>query len=419
MDRSIVYPGSIPLDTDLLNTNRNAMIGLGALIQAVLGTATVVDGLAVSPTSPASLSVSVAPGSITQLSTLDPSAYGSLAADTTTPLVKMGINLAATSFTLTAPTTSGQSVAWLIEASFQEADTNPVVLPYYNAAAPTQPYLGPNNAGTAQATRRAQTVQLQAKPGAAATTGSQVAPAVDAGWVGLAVVTLAYGQSQIIAGNIAAMPTAPVLPFKLPALRPGFSSQLVFTASGSFTVPAGVTKVKARVLGGGGGGGGNTSTGGGGGGGGGAYGEGIYSVTPGQVVSVTVGGGGGGGPNNGGTASANNGASGGTSSFGTLLSATGGGGGGGSLSGGQGDAGQGGTASGGSVNMAGGCGNAGYNGGASGFGGIGGSAAHGGGGGGASSGLPRPGGGPGGGGAGGGGNYAGAAGAAGLVVVEY
>jgi hypothetical protein len=419
MDRSIVYPGSIPLDTDLLNTNRNAMIGLGALIQAVLGSATVVDGLAVAPTLPASLAVMVAPGSITQLTTLDPSAYGSLAADSTSPLVKMGVNLASNSFTLTAPVTSGQSVAWLIEASFQESDLNPVVLPYYNAAAPSQPYLGPNNAGTAQATRRAQLVQLQAKPGAAASTGSQVAPAVDAGWVGLAVITLAYGQTQITAGNIAAMATAPILPFKLPALRPGFSTQQSFTGSGSFTVPAGVSRVKVRAIGGGGGGGGNTTTGGGGGGGGGAYGEGVYSVTAGQTVSVAVGAAGAGGANNGGSVAGNTGGAGGASSFGAFLSAAGGTGGGGSLSGGQGDAGQGGTASGGSINMAGGCGNAGFNGGASGFGGIGGAAAGGGGGGGASSGLPRAGGGPGGGGAGGGGNFAGAAGAAGLVIVEY
>src|SRR6185312_14508873 len=120
MDRSIVYPGSIPLDTDLLATNRNTMIGLGALIQAVLGSATVVDGLAVAPTAPASLAVTVGPGSITQLATLDAAAYGSLAADTTSPLVKMGVNLAPTSFTLTPPATSGQSVAWLLEASFQE-----------------------------------------------------------------------------------------------------------------------------------------------------------------------------------------------------------------------------------------------------------------------------------------------------------
>ena len=35
MDRNIVYPGSIPLDTDLLTINRNAMIGIGFLAKAV------------------------------------------------------------------------------------------------------------------------------------------------------------------------------------------------------------------------------------------------------------------------------------------------------------------------------------------------------------------------------------------------
>ena len=45
MDRNIVYPGSIPLDTDLLATNRNAMVALGALMRAVLGPAPVIDGL--------------------------------------------------------------------------------------------------------------------------------------------------------------------------------------------------------------------------------------------------------------------------------------------------------------------------------------------------------------------------------------
>ncbi len=47
MDRNIVYPSAIPLDTDLLSVNKNAMIGLGFLAQAVLGTSTVVDGLGV------------------------------------------------------------------------------------------------------------------------------------------------------------------------------------------------------------------------------------------------------------------------------------------------------------------------------------------------------------------------------------
>jgi hypothetical protein len=134
MDRNIVYPGSIPLDTDLLNTNRNAMVALGALISATLGQSTVVDGLAVTPTTPATLSIAVGPGSLTQLTNVDQNAYGSLAADTADPLVKMGVNLGTTTFTLAAPTTSGQSVTYLIEAAFQEADIDPVVLPYYNAA---------------------------------------------------------------------------------------------------------------------------------------------------------------------------------------------------------------------------------------------------------------------------------------------
>ena len=92
MDRTIVYPGSIPLDTDLLQLNRNTMVALGALMKAVLGTATVVDGLVVSPTTPNSLSVSVGPGSITAFAVVDATPFGSLPADGD-GLVKMGVNL--------------------------------------------------------------------------------------------------------------------------------------------------------------------------------------------------------------------------------------------------------------------------------------------------------------------------------------
>jgi hypothetical protein len=96
MDRNIVYPGSIPLDTDILNLNRNAMTAVGALTAAVLGGSVVVDGLACTATAPASLTVNVAPGSITQLTALDANAYGSLGPDTIDQLVKTGINLQAT-----------------------------------------------------------------------------------------------------------------------------------------------------------------------------------------------------------------------------------------------------------------------------------------------------------------------------------
>ncbi len=161
MDRNIVYPGSIPLDTDILYPNRNAMVGIAALTAATLGRNMVVDGLACTPSAPASLTVNVAPGSITQLSTVDATAFGSLAADITDQIIKTGINLQTTSFTLAAPASSGQSINYLIEATFSETDTNPVVLPYVNAANPSQPYSGPGNSGTAQNTQRIQRVQLQ------------------------------------------------------------------------------------------------------------------------------------------------------------------------------------------------------------------------------------------------------------------
>src|ERR1700733_7379392 len=114
MDRNIVYPGSIPLDTDLLSVNRNTMIGLGFLAQAVLGTNTVADGLACQPTSPASMSVVIGPGSITQLCPVDTLAYGSIPADLTDPIMKIGINSGSTTFSLTAPPSVGQSINYVV-----------------------------------------------------------------------------------------------------------------------------------------------------------------------------------------------------------------------------------------------------------------------------------------------------------------
>src|SRR5487761_273044 len=87
MDRGIVYPAAIPLDTDFLGLNRNVMVALAGLLQATLGTGTVADGLACTPTAPASLTVVVGPGSITQLGPLDQNAYGSLAADAADQIV--------------------------------------------------------------------------------------------------------------------------------------------------------------------------------------------------------------------------------------------------------------------------------------------------------------------------------------------
>ncbi|MFK0207990.1 hypothetical protein [Agrobacterium sp. NPDC090283] len=197
------------------------------------------------------------------------------------------------------------------------------------------------------------------------------------------------------------------------------STIVAFSATGvsSWTPPANVRSVFARVWGAGGGGGGNQSNGAGGGGGGGGYAEGHVAVTPGTPVNVTVGAGGTGGAGN---TTYGDGAAGGTSSFGSAVSATGGGGGKGAPNNSQGVSGGGGNGVGGHIQTAGGQGSSGTFIGTYGIGGVGGSGASGGGpGGGSSTGFPAPGQTPGGGGAGAGSNYGGAVGAPGLVIIEY
>ena len=235
MDRMIVYPGAIPLDTDLLNVQRGTMKALGFLAQACLGGGPIVDGLVCAPTVPSSMQVSVGPGSILVSSEVDISSYGTLPADTSN-LVKMGINTGNSVFTLTAPSVSGQSINYMIEASFLEQDAVPVVLPYYNAANPAQGLAGQGNNGASQNTQRLEKVALQLKAGAAANTGTQATPPADAGWVTIAVITVNAGQSTVERTNIVVPGSAPFMKYKLP--------QMTFTSglgrNGWQTLPSGL-----------------------------------------------------------------------------------------------------------------------------------------------------------------------------------
>lgn len=212
MDRQIVYPGAIPLETDLLNTNKNAMIGLAKLAAAILGTSTFMNGLACTPDSPASLNVKVAPGEIYSLQNMDGTAYSSLAADTTHSLLKQGIVLDSALLSCPAPVTNGYSINYLVQVALIEGDVSPVVLPYYNASNPSQAYSGPNNSGTTNNTVRKCNCAVSVKAGVAAATGTQTTPAPDSGYTAAYVVTVAYSQTQITEGNISAYPGAPFLP---------------------------------------------------------------------------------------------------------------------------------------------------------------------------------------------------------------
>lgn len=214
MDRQIVWPGAIPLETDLLNTNRNTMVALGMLAQTLMGATTAVSGLACTQTTVASWYVNIGQGAIYSLQNIDNSAYSSLALDTTDQIVKQGLLLASAGQQLgpmSAPVTAGYSVVYLVEAAFAETDTNAVVLPYYNSSNPASPYSGPSNTGATNYTLRKGGISLQLKVGTAAATGTQVAPATDSGYVPLYYITVAYGQTSVTNANIAVAPAAPFL----------------------------------------------------------------------------------------------------------------------------------------------------------------------------------------------------------------
>lgn len=137
----------------------------------------------------------------------------------------------------------------------------------------------------------------------------------------------------------------------------GVNSQ-VFTTSSTFTIPAGVTKVKVTVVGGGGGGNRGefsscTGLDGGGGGGGATAFKWLTGLTPGNTIGVTVGAGGNGRTNlvavqSGGSSSIQSGTQ-------TITTVTAGGGGAGALAGGApSSGGAGGTATNGDINIPGG-----------------------------------------------------------------
>ena len=231
-----------------------------------------------------------------------------------------------------------------------------------------------------------------------------------AGWLFFAPVSLTTsgsGPASLSSAGVLNIPT------------PSYQKQ-VFTSSGVFTIPSGITSVRWTIIGGGGAGGGGTSSNGGSGGGAGATARVLGSgYTPGDTITVTVGAGG-----SGPTASGSNGNAGVASSIAsgtqTITTVTAGGGAGGvngssaTLS-----ASAGGTVTNGDADSTpGGEGNTGSS--AGDAGGMGGASSMGGGGGATVSGNGDNGSAVGSGGAGGGrGTYTGGSGASGIVIAEW
>lgn len=212
MDRRIFYRDELLFEGELMEIGRFAYEALGFAMLDVLGSATVAAGFPCAQTTVASLSFLLGPGRIYAMENLDPTVMGQtggvggLAADTVTDhnILKQALYRdTRTLGPVTAPGTVGQSKIYLVEAQFTEADDAPASTQFYNTAAPLTPVAAPvTNA-------RRDIVAVQIKAGTAATTGSQVAPTADAGWIPLYEITVAYGQTTIVAANIAVAAGAP------------------------------------------------------------------------------------------------------------------------------------------------------------------------------------------------------------------
>lgn len=209
MDRPIWYTQENLRGYDLSMGARDAFKGSGQQASDILGgTTTVVAGLAATASSPTSLVVNIGLGSIYQQAALDPTAAGDLPVDGNTHFLQ-GVSWASQAVTLsTAALASGQSQWALIEATFAFADVirtgdpNGGVLPFYNSANPTSPLQGQGGSGATLNTERTATVSLKVVYGTPATTGSEVPPSADSGYVGLYLIDLAFGQTTIAQNQI-------------------------------------------------------------------------------------------------------------------------------------------------------------------------------------------------------------------------
>src|SRR5574343_103919 len=211
MDRSIFYPGEIPRSSDVLNAQKYAMTAIAKLSAALFGTSTLLNGLACTPTSPASMTVQVAAGEIYALASMDATDYGSVVADTTHQILKQGIVLDTQTFSTPAPATSGHAINYLIQVGYADKDTDSAVLPYYNASNIHVAWSGPSNTGVAQYTTRKGACVVSIKTGVSALAGTQVTPTPDVGYVGAWVVTVLQGATTVTSGNISQYPNAPFL----------------------------------------------------------------------------------------------------------------------------------------------------------------------------------------------------------------
>lgn len=227
MNRRITYATQLANSLFALQDQNEQMFDLHCLIDAILGETTELNGFACTPTSPASLTVNVAPGQIYSQEEIDATDFGT--APTMIPadprlIMKFAYTLDSTPFTFVPPVTVGDSRNDLIQIAFQEADGDSTGLSFFGGvtevtvSTPTGTTDIPvaNNSITNNVNvERLDNVVFNVKVGTPAPTGTQVTPTPDAGYTGALVITTTQGVSTITAGEIAEYPGAPFISEKL------------------------------------------------------------------------------------------------------------------------------------------------------------------------------------------------------------
>lgn len=213
MDRSIIYSQEQGRSFDFCNFEKDVCFALGRMYSGVMGlaptSATVIDGFAATQTSPASLSVNLAGGHIYQVAAIDPTGFGALPSDSSN-IYNQGRAAAQVVALTTAGLSSGQKQWALIEVQFQTVDAvrasdpNGGIPLFWNSSNPASPLNGQSGNGFVIPTVRQGFAAVQVIYGTAVASGSEVPPAVTAGWTPMYLVDLAFGQTTILNGQIVA-----------------------------------------------------------------------------------------------------------------------------------------------------------------------------------------------------------------------
>ena len=214
MNRPLIYSLEQIRSFDTLWGWRDTLEGIAGTCQSMLGPAITgaFNGFVPSPTAPPSLTINLTEGWIMQVQAEDATRYGALdpyTGPTSAGIMQQGyLAPSQLTFNSTSGMSGGQSRWSLVQMQFVQTDVvrtgdpNDGVLPYINTAMPNIPFEGPNNSGITQSTEREGTVVMQIKNGNAATTGLEVPPTPDAGWLPYLLVDLTFGQSAITSGQI-------------------------------------------------------------------------------------------------------------------------------------------------------------------------------------------------------------------------